>query len=169
VLVPLIWGGIEVGLSIYDAYDTGRTLLDPCATTRQKVVAASLFTVGVFAPGGGYSKADDVVAYTVGRFDHLLERSVKGDKLDLHHVPQKHPAAQVIPGYNPNTAPAIALPEAEHQMIKNLRGDYSGTARDLLARDARNLRNHTNAPNSAIQELIGQSKQAYPASFAKPR
>lgn len=167
--IPLIWGGIEIALSIYDAYDTGRTLLDPCATIGQKTVAASLFVAGIFLPGGGYSKADDVVAYTVGRYDNLLGRSVKGDKLDLHHAVQWHPAAQIIPGYNPKTAPAIALPDVEHQAIKNLRGDYSGTARDLLARDAWNLRGSTNAPNSAIQELIELNKRTYPDSFAKPR
>lgn len=54
VVLPLIWAGIEIALSIYDAYDTGRTLLDPCETTEAKVIAAVGFGIGLAAPGGGY-------------------------------------------------------------------------------------------------------------------
>ncbi|QNH16232.1 RHS Repeat protein [Xanthomonas sp. SS] len=61
VLVPLIWGGIEVAISLYDAYDTGRTLLDPCETTEAKVIAAVGFGVGLFAPGGGYGSGSKKV------------------------------------------------------------------------------------------------------------
>ncbi len=61
VLVPLIWGGIEVALSLYDAYDTGRTLLDPCETTEAKVIAAVGFGVGLVAPGGGYGSGSKKV------------------------------------------------------------------------------------------------------------
>ncbi|VAW62716.1 hypothetical protein MNBD_GAMMA08-1242, partial [hydrothermal vent metagenome] len=62
-IVPLLFGLyalIETGLSIYDAYDTARTLLDPCASGTDKLVAAGLFLGGLIAPGGGYSKADDI-------------------------------------------------------------------------------------------------------------
>lgn len=52
--IPLIWGGIEIALSMYDAYDTGRTLLDPCETTEAKVLSAVGFGVGLIAPGAGY-------------------------------------------------------------------------------------------------------------------
>lgn len=77
-------------------------------------------------------------------------------------------SAQVIPGYNPSTAPTMALPAGEHRAISNLTGNYTGTARVLMARDASNLRHHTYAPNSAIQELIDLNKQMYPNAFAKP-
>lgn len=105
--------------------------------------------------------------YEVGTFDDLSKsgRSVSGDGLDIHHVVQKHPAAQVIPGYNLQTAPAIALPSAEHRLIRNLRGAYGGTPRQLLARDVRNLRNFTNTPKSAIKQLINLNKTMYPRSF----
>jgi RHS repeat-associated protein len=56
---------------------------------------------------------------------------------------------------------------AEHGLIPNLAGEYSGTARDLLARDINNLRSFTNAPNSALQELIGLNKATYPEAFAR--
>nr|WP_208413305.1 RHS repeat-associated core domain-containing protein [Xanthomonas cannabis] len=62
VAVPVIWAGIEFAVSVYDAYDTGKTLLDPCATTGQKITAASLFVVGVGLPGGGYGAASRAAA-----------------------------------------------------------------------------------------------------------
>lgn len=41
------------------------------------------------------------------------------------------------------------------------------TARDLLAKDIRDLRNYTNAPNSAIKELIDLNKSMYPNAYKK--
>jgi len=49
--------------------------------------------------------------------------------------------------------PAIALPQAEHRLIPNLRGEYTGTAEDLFARDIGNLRDFTSAPEEAIEAL----------------
>jgi hypothetical protein len=53
-LIPIIWGAIELGLSAYDAYDAGKTLLDPKATRTEKWAAGGGFVLGLFAPGGGY-------------------------------------------------------------------------------------------------------------------
>jgi hypothetical protein len=72
-----------------------------------------------------------------------------------------------VPGYDPQTAPAIALPTAEHLAIPKLTGEYSGTARQLLAQDIRNLRNYTNAPNSSLLELIDLNRLTYLEAFAK--
>jgi hypothetical protein len=60
-VVLVVWGGIELGLAIYDAYDTVKTIADPSKTTGQKVAAGVLFAAGALAPGGGYSKIDDAV------------------------------------------------------------------------------------------------------------
>ena len=49
-----VWAAVEVGLAIYDAYDTGSTLLDTNATTGQKVASAGGFVLGAVLPGGGY-------------------------------------------------------------------------------------------------------------------
>ena len=59
----------EVGLAIYDAYDTASTVFDPCASTSERAIAGGLFLLGVVAPGGGYSKHDDIAdaAKSVGR------------------------------------------------------------------------------------------------------
>lgn len=59
--IPIIWGGIEIALSVYDAYDTAKTLMNPCASNGQKVTAVGLWAAGIVLPGGGYSKIDDVV------------------------------------------------------------------------------------------------------------
>jgi hypothetical protein len=109
-----------------------------------------------------------VEKYEVGTFDDLSKRSVKGDGLDIHHAVQKQPAGQIIPGYDPLTAPSIALPNAEHKLIPNLKGsNTAGTARQQLANDIRNLRTYTNAPNSKLVELINLNKSMYPNSLTK--
>lgn len=58
--VPALYFAVEVGLSIYDAYDTVSTLTDPCASAGQKWAAGGLWALGVVAPGGGYTAADDI-------------------------------------------------------------------------------------------------------------
>lgn len=49
---------------------------------------------------------------------------------------------------------AIALPRGEHALIPTLRGPVSLSPRALLAHDIWRLRQRTNAPNRALQELI---------------
>lgn len=92
---------------------------------------------------------------------------MRGDGLDIHHAGQKHPMEQIVEGYNPQKGPSIAIPRREHLNIPTVKGDYSGTARDLLAKDILDLRKYTNAPNSALRELINLNKQMYPNSFGK--
>jgi len=111
--------------------------------------------------------AKNVEKYEVGTFASLKARSMAKDGLDIHHVMQKQPAGQVVKAYDPLTAPAIAVPRAEHLRIPNLRGEYEGLARDILARDLRNLRIYTNAPNSSLRELSALNKQMYPSAFIK--
>jgi hypothetical protein len=108
-----------------------------------------------------------VRAFEVGTADDLLVRSVRGDGLDVHHVAQAHPLEQIIPGYNRATAPAITVPRAQHSTIPTVRGPYTGTARDQLAKDIWDLRNYTDAPNPSLQELINMNKQMYPGAYTK--
>ncbi|MBK4995777.1 RHS repeat protein [Pseudomonas sp. S37] len=105
--------------------------------------------------------------YNVGIYSDLKTRSMPGDKLDIHHAMQAHPAAQIIPNYNYVSAPAIAVPRAEHIRIPTRKGVYTGSARQLLAKDIRDLRAHTRAPNECLQHLINLNKETYPASLAK--
>ena len=52
----LVWAAVEIGLAVYDAYETGATIIDPNASTGQKLAAAGGFALGAIMPGGGYSK-----------------------------------------------------------------------------------------------------------------
>ena len=146
---------------IGDAFAAGKMAL-----AGAKVAAASLGTVPlVFGKVGNAGMR--VTPFQVGQFNSLQRMSKVGDDLALHHAGQKHVMKQIIPGYNLKTAPAIAVPTAQHRAIPNYTGKYSGTARDLLARDIWNLRNFTNAPNSSLQELIELNKKMYPRAFKK--
>jgi RHS repeat-associated protein len=107
-----------------------------------------------------------VIAYQVGPVDKLRAASV-GDGIDIHHAPQAKPAGQVISNYNPAKAPGMALPTQEHKAIPTQKGTYTGTARDLVAKDVRDLRNHTKAPNSAIQKLVKLIKEEFPAAMKR--
>jgi hypothetical protein len=108
-----------------------------------------------------------VKPYEVGSFNDLHGRSDPYDNLDLHHVPQAHPAGKIIPGYQRATGPAIALPSREHEGIPNLRGPYNGTLRDLVANDLWNLRNYTNTPNNVLRDLLDFIDQTYPGELKK--
>jgi RHS repeat-associated protein len=134
----------------------------------------ALYTAGYRFSGNLYSGlpiptkiSSGVQAYQVGSFSSLRGLSKVGDDLALHHVGQTHPMKQIIPTYNRNTAPSIALPTAEHKAIPNIQGTYSGSARDLLALDIWNLRKFTNAPNSSLIQLVEMNKTLFPAAFTK--
>ena len=115
----------------------------------------------------GLSKCNPTEKYEVGTFDDLKRRSKVGDELDIHHVMQKNPAGQIITGYDPKTAPSMAVPGAEHKQIPTIKGPFKGTARDLLAKDVKDLRNYTNAPPSAVRNLIRINKESFPKDFTK--
>jgi hypothetical protein len=108
-----------------------------------------------------------VQPYQVGPVNELKNMSRPFDDLAIHHAGQQHPMSQIVPGYNPSTAPGVALPTLEHRAIPNLTGPYSGNARQLLAADIANLRNYTNAPNSSLLDLINLNREMYPGAFAK--
>jgi hypothetical protein len=105
--------------------------------------------------------------YDVGDYNDLKRRDTVGDGLDIHHATQKHPAQQVIEGYNPKTGPSIALPASEHRRIPTIKGQYNGSPRDLLAKDIKDLRKYTNTPNSALKKLIRLNKKSSAGAFTK--
>ncbi|HZH39148.1 MAG TPA: RHS repeat-associated core domain-containing protein [Bacillales bacterium] len=110
------------------------------------------------------------VAYEVDTYDNLSARDVKGDGLENHHVPQKALARTQVPGYTQmlpaGDAPAIRLPSVEHRLITTLQIQNKATrsqltATQLVQEDIDMLRRHTNAPESAIQQLINMNQQKY--------
>lgn len=128
-------------------------------------LSAVAIVPGIGQIATGTKLGTKVTKYEVGTFDNLTKRSTLGDKLDIHHVTQKHPGKQVIPGYDPKTAPSIAVPAREHRRIPTIKGNYPGNPRDLLAKDIKDLRKYTNAPNVALQDLIKLNKTTYPGVF----
>ena len=112
--------------------------------------------------------ATAVEEYEVGPFNVLRKKSVVGDELDLHHFPAKNAAKQVIPGYNPNTGNAIAIPENIHENIPTQKGVYTGTARGLLSTDANNARK-AGFPGAVVQEAVNKAKAQHPAAYIKKK
>jgi RHS repeat-associated protein len=124
----------------------------PASTSQQGAVNNAPINSGTTA----------VQPYDVGEASDLRGRSVPGDNIDIHHVPQQNPAGQTVQGYDGKTGPAIALPNDEHKAIPTEKGEATKSPRDQLAKDVKDLRNNTNAPNSQIQKVIDLNKQKYP-------
>ncbi len=142
-IVPVllgIWAAVEIGLAISDAYSTGQTLADPCASFGEKALSGGLFILGAVAPGGGYSTtarlgpkatqeiAEGIYEFTArsgkpyvgqsGDINRRLQQHIKSGKLDpsnLDNVQRTH-----VPGGK--TAREIA----EQQRIDQLGGIRSG-------------------------------------------
>ncbi|HYP08467.1 MAG TPA: hypothetical protein VER03_19690 [Bryobacteraceae bacterium] len=107
---------------------------------------------------GADAVAPSARAYDVGTANSL--RSTRLRNTQVHHVPQSREAESLVGDFNRRNRvgnePAIRLPTSEHDAVsaaQRMRGPQAG-ARDLLADEIRILRNNTNAPNSALQELI---------------
>jgi hypothetical protein len=60
--------------------------------------------------------------YDTGEAGHLKRLLVTGNGLEIHHVPGRYSSLLTIQGYDPEVAPAIALPPAEHQHIAAYHG-----------------------------------------------
>lgn len=56
-VVGALWVIAEVGLSLYDAYETGSTLLNPSTSVGEKALTVGFFAAGLVGPGGGYGVA----------------------------------------------------------------------------------------------------------------
>lgn len=111
----------------------------------------------------------NVEPYEVGPYSDLKGRSVPGDGLDIHHVPQAQPAGQTIEGYDKTTGPAIALPQDEHKSIPTDKGDAKRFPQDQLKKDINDLKTRTKAPTEALKKLRDLNKQQFPKEFSKPK
>lgn len=118
----------------------------------------------LFYGGGGKGKKG-IKEYQVGKYNDLsnARRKPEDSHYQIHHVPQKHPANQVIDGYDGYRGVSIVLTKTEHQKILNplnIKGTYMGNSRDLVAKGIKDLRK-TNAPASSIRELLQKIKDNY--------
>jgi RHS repeat-associated protein len=142
----------------------GRGLAQGAGMLLAKTGGAGVVTNSVVQQGKKVATA----AYEVDSFNKLRNRSLPGDGLELHHAVQQKPAKSLVPGYKGEGGPAIALPKAEHRRIPTLRGNANaGSPRNQLAKDIRDLRNYTFAPNESLQKLIELNKTTYPGTFVK--
>ncbi|HSA91800.1 MAG TPA: RHS repeat-associated core domain-containing protein, partial [Terriglobales bacterium] len=105
---------------------------------------------------------DKVKPHDVGEHDDLKGRSVPGDGLDIHKVPQAHPAEQTIEGYDRKTGSAIALPEGEHKNIPVEKGEPRLKPQDQVKKDLSDLRTKTKTPARAIEKLRKLIEKKYP-------
>lgn len=112
VWVPIfvgVWAIVELSVAIYDLYDTAQTLMDPCKTGGQKVMAGGLFVAGAFLPGGGYSQVDDGARLVTAGLTNSIKDIRQAGLKDAHHVIQDA-AVRDLPGYNTRLAPGVQLP-----------------------------------------------------------
>lgn len=73
----VVWAVVEVGLAVYDAYETGTTIIDPNASTGEKLMSAGGFVLGAILPGGGYGKG---AKETVKAVDKAMDAGKVVDK-----------------------------------------------------------------------------------------
>ena len=112
--------------------------------------------------------------FTVGDYKSL-QKAAAGSGLHAHHVGQKAVMQKLVPGYDPNTGPAILVPFKGHtERIANdipvLRRNTQGftNARELLARDILELRRvYPSISNSELRQLIHLNRTMYPSAFYK--
>ena len=128
------------------------------ARTARAIAKADAVTVQAASqPAVAQAAVQNADLYRVGRYC-----DIKGaEGLQAHHVGQKAVMKELVPGYNPNTAPAINVPIEGH-MTKTTSGLRISTktsgftnARQVIARDIMELRRvFPDVPNSALRELI---------------
>lgn len=116
-------------------------------------------------------------AYDVGEYTALREVAEPG--LQAHHVGQKAVMRRFIPDYDPATGPSVLVPKVGHTIrgpsgIVSRSTEGVSSARDLLARDIRELRRvYPDLPNSQLQKLLELNKQKYglvkPEAVVNPR
>jgi len=81
------WAAFEIAGSAYDAYDTYGTITNECSSKTEKAVAGGLFAAGIFLPGAGYSKIDDVAKRTFDSPDpHVADLANRIEKAYPGHV-----------------------------------------------------------------------------------
>ncbi|GAA5528323.1 polymorphic toxin-type HINT domain-containing protein [Herpetosiphon gulosus] len=107
-VVPLLlaaWAAVEITLSVYDAFTTMNTLLDPCVSGWEKASTAGLWLAGMFLPGGGYASGGkaakraivnnlDHADTALYRFNHYTDDVIDSGKAVTHVDDATHVAHQ---------------------------------------------------------------------------
>jgi hypothetical protein len=82
-VVLIVYELVEVGMSLYDAYDTYETVSNDCTSEGEKLAAAGLFTLGILAPGAGYSRLDNAVD-AIDNISDTRRAATASGRSDLH-------------------------------------------------------------------------------------
>jgi hypothetical protein len=134
---------------------------------------------GASARLGGYRLApntarlaDDAVrAGDAGSFGGLQARSIVGDALDLHHMPQRAAGFTSSP-----QGGALAMPQAEHMLTRTygfrgaqaLKADAGLSFRQVLARDIWDVRSIAGSSyNQGLRDRIGYYRTNFPELMAR--
>ena len=111
-------------------------------------------------------------AFEVGAYRSLSSRGA-GTGLEMHHLPQAHLGRQVIPGYDPNSGLAIALPWRMHRRLPSssrLQGDLSNlTASEVRALISQQLRDLDQAgvPRENLRQVGRRMRELYPGLYTR--
>jgi hypothetical protein len=154
----LVWAAVEVGLAIYDAYETGTTIIDPNASTGEKWAAAGGFVLGAVMPGGGYSKGAKETAKAVEntmpawkKSEQFIESTVKGEPQKVFKAGEAQQSAQRIKGSSAVDVWSSATNTAFEikNYAKSLQsGNYSGLVSNMSKQYQQRL---SNLPDGAKQ------------------
>nr|WP_294922360.1 hypothetical protein [uncultured Flavobacterium sp.] len=117
--------------------------------------------------------------FQVGEYAALRKIAINTG-LDAHHAGQAAIMKKLIKGYDPATAPSILINKIGHTVKKPYLGILKRSTKDfdlkavnpvrnLVARDAFELRRVYKVPNVKIKELIDLNKSKYPKYFKKPQ
>lgn len=154
----LVWAAVEIGLAVYDAYETGATIIDPNASTSQKLAAAGGFALGAIMPGGGYSKGAKETAKAVEntmpawkKSEQFIESTVKGEPQKVFKAGEAQQSAQRIKGSSAVDVWSSATNTAFEvkNYAKSLQsGNYSGLVSNMSKQYQQRL---SNLPDGAKQ------------------
>ncbi len=122
-LLLLAWAVAEIGLSIWDGYDVVRTVSDPCASAEDKALAASLFSIGLVAPGGGYGKADDVAKFLGKKINQVVPRGWSLELID-QTIKSSYTTRKSLNKANGNPATAYYTKEGAYIVTDDVTGQF---------------------------------------------
>jgi hypothetical protein len=102
--------------------------------------------------------------YEVGQYSKM--DSAPGT--NLHHVPGSAAESTLVAGESASKGTAIRIAEeGEHRAVTEAQAALPAqkSARDLLAKETKILREHTDAPNSSLQEIIARKQAQHPLDY----
>lgn len=165
----LVWLAVEVGLAIYDAYDAGSTIIDPNASTGEKIAAGGGFLAGTLLPGGGYGtgakqtvkaidkavdagKAVENTAPAWKKSEQFIEKSIEGGEAqkvfkggEAQQTAQRVKGSSVVDVWDKATQTAFEVKNYSKSLAS---GNYSGLVSNMSKQYQQRL---TNLPEGAKQ------------------